>query len=462
MPDKRFADKRMVRIWLEKVSKLMLQKYSSTNTYPVFRWAYRHTPLFGNCTMFFQDDPEDLFRLYPYPVGRFSIDINHKDEVDTVAVSIKRTVKQLVSRFGLDSIRENAPKIAEQYDRGELVTQIDVHVLVEPNDSREELQDIWGRPWRSVWWTKDGEILGTGGFDQFPALVPRWETDPGMLYGTGIGHYSLSDAGMLMAAEKDHNLILSKLARPPMQGAGMQGSEVKDFPGGWTNTPGMAGGQAISPLYQSDPRSLDAAREAIAKSANAIDELWHVDLFRMLINRPISNATATEIAERGEERLLQVGPVLQSYERGMLTPFVQHVFRRMVEEGELPPPPPEAQGMPLTINYVSPLARAQKIIGIQAGERYLATIGNLSGALPQVLDNLDGDAISRGYAEQLGVKPDWLRGQDAVNAERQTRARQQQQQAMAEQGLANAQGAKLLSETQVTDDRTMLQVLGQQ
>ncbi|MFW6341422.1 MAG: portal protein [Halothiobacillaceae bacterium] len=456
LPDKSLMDRRRVRIWLEKCTERMLQKFGMTNFYPTLRWVYRHCPTFGTAALMPEEDPEDGFRLHPYPIGRFSVDIDHRDVVDTFAVTIDRTVKQLADRFGVDDLPE---RLRSEYLRGELGSRHTVHVLIEPNDAREEIRDIWGRPWRSVWWTKEGDILGTGGFDSFPVMVPRWETDPGMPYGVGIGHYSLSEAGQHMAARKDHVLLLAKAARPPLQGKGLQASEVKDFPGGWTNSPGMMSDGKIEALHDIRADQIAAAREGVLMTKEEIEDLWHVPLFRMLMNTRPSNATATEILQRSEERLLQVGPVLQSYDRGLLTPGTQWVFLHMMRNGEMPPPPPEVVGAPIIVNFVGPLAQAQKMVGIQAGERFLATIGNLSGAKPQVLDVLDEDTIGRGYADQLGIPADWLHSRDTVAQQRRIRAEQQRQQQAMEQGLAQAQGAKVLSETQVTDDQTMLQIM---
>ncbi|GEM_PF-4662067 len=64
------------------------------------------------------------------------------------------------------------------------------------------------------------------------------------------------------------------------------------------------------------------------------------------------------------------------------------------------------------------------------------------------------------YGEAIGVVPTVIRGDEEVAAIREQRARQQQQ-AEAQQALASGvQAAKLLSETQITGDNALGQILG--
>ncbi|HGE1973894.1 TPA: portal protein, partial [Pseudomonas aeruginosa] len=106
------------------------------------------------------------------------------------------------------------------------------------------------------------------------------------------------------------------------------------------------------------------------------------------------------------------------------------------------------------------LAQAQKAGAVNGLERIAATIGNLSGAFPEVRDKFDADQWVDEYAEAAGVVPTVIRGDEEVAAIREQRARQQQA-AEAQQALASGiEGAKLLSETQVTPDNALGQLLG--
>jgi len=139
-------------------------------------------------------------------------------------------------------------------------------------------------------------------------------------------------------------------------------------------------------------------------------------------------ATATEIAERHEEKLLMLGPVLERLHNEMLSPKIDLTFARIVEAGLLPPPPPELQGVELNVEFVSTLAQAQRAVGVQSIDRLLGTIGAVAQFKPDVLDKIDGDQIIDMYSDMLGVDPSIIVGDARVAIIRADRAEQQQQQ----------------------------------
>jgi hypothetical protein len=47
--------------------------------------------------------------------------------------------------------------------------------------------------------------------------------------------------------------------------------------------------------------------------------------------------TATEVAERHEEKLLMIGPVLERISNELLYPLVETTFTHMMEAGLVPP-----------------------------------------------------------------------------------------------------------------------------
>src|SRR5690606_18719190 len=96
-----------------------------------------------------------------------------------------------------------------------------------------------------------------------------------------------------------------------------------------------------------------------------------------------------EIAERKEEKLLALGPVLENVYNGQLEPVIDRTFAILNRRGELPPPPPDLEGKELKVEYVSMLAQAQKAVATGGIERGAAFIGNLAAVKPDVLDKLD-------------------------------------------------------------------------
>ena len=65
---------------------------------------------------------------------------------------------------------------------------------------------------------------------------------------------------------------------------------------------------------------------------------FYSDLFMMIASQPVGRMTATEVAERHEEKLLMLGPVLERLHGEILSPLIEITFARMVEAGIVPIP----------------------------------------------------------------------------------------------------------------------------
>jgi hypothetical protein len=169
---------------------------------------------------------------------------------------------------------------------------------------------------------------------------------------------------------------------------------------------------------------------------------FYADLFLMLANGTNPQMTATEVAERHEEKLLMLGPVLERMHNEILDPLIEMTFTRMVEANIVPPPPDELQGMELNVEFVSMLAQAQRAIATNSVDRFVGNLGAVAGIKPEVLDKFDADRWADAYADMLGIDPELIVPGDQVALIRKQRAEaqaQSQQAAMLNQGADTAQ-----------------------
>ena len=66
--------------------------------------------------------------------------------------------------------------------------------------------------------------------------------------------------------------------------------------------------------------------------------------------------SATEIAERRDEKRVMPGPVLERLRDDLLEPLIGRVFQVMARAGQIPPPPSlMLDGLRLQPEYVSPM-----------------------------------------------------------------------------------------------------------
>jgi len=169
----------------------------------------------------------------------------------------------------------------------------------------------------------------------------------------------------------------------------------------------------------------------------AIRQAYFVDQLLMAQNVTM---TATEVLQRNEEKMRLLAPVLGRLQSEMLQPLIDRTFNILLRDGILPAPPPTLQGLDIDIEYVSPLARAQRQGDVNAMMRALEIIMPLNQVAP-MLDYVDTDNLVKHIAEILGVPSKVIRSDGEVQELRNQRAQQQQAAAQAEAARADAQAA---------------------
>jgi hypothetical protein len=139
-----------------------------------------------------------------------------------------------------------------------------------------------------------------------------------------------------------------------------------------------------------------------------------------------------EIAERKEEKLLALGPVLENIYNNQLEPCVDRAFEIGLKRNLFPPPPREIQNQRLAVEYISTLAQAQKAVATGAVERLVGFASQWAAMKPEVLDKLDADQSIDVYADLIGAPAAIVVPDDKVQAAREARAEAEQQAKMAE------------------------------
>ena len=224
---------------------------------------------------------------------------------------------------------------------------------------------------------------------------------------------------------------------PPIQvPTTLKNRDIERLPGGVTYVDPNSPNGGIKTAFEVNLR-LDHLLADIQDVRERIRSAFYADLFLMLANATDTRMTATEVAERHEEKLLMLGPVLERLHNELLDPLIETTFSRMIEADLLPPPPPEMQGMELNVEFVSMLAQAQRAIGTNSVDRFVANLGVVAQMKPDVLDKFDPDQWVDSYSDMLGVDPKLIVANDQVavirNSRLKAQAAQAQQAAMQQQ-----------------------------
>lgn len=462
-PDPELADYGSVRSWMHVVEERIREAFARSNLYNCLHQFYEDLATPGTACLHVEEDQEDLVRGYVFPIGQYCLANDARLRVNTVYRQTGLTVQQLVEKFGEAKCSQ---QVKDLYARKELDQWVDVLHVLEPNRDYEPGRlGPKGKPWRSCWLEASGpdsgpQYLGEGGYEEFPAMVARWEVNGEDVYGSSPGMMALGDVKALQLYEKHKARAVENIINPPMTGpSSMQNQRVSMLPGTFTYSDAMSPAQQFRPSLEVRPEAVNVVELSIREHEQRIKQAFYADLWLALMEQD-GQMTAREVAERHEEKMLQLGPVMERLQDELLDPLIDRVFGILHRGGHIPPPPQELQGVQLRVEYISIMAAAQKLLGTTAVERLASFVGNVAAVQPEILDKLDTDKVVDEYAGMLGTKPDLLRTDEAVQALRAERAKARQQAAAQEQAAQAVQGAQTLSKTDMQGDTALNRLLG--
>lgn len=460
IPDRKLMERKAVAEWLHFVTEMMRDIFRSSNTYRALPTVYNELAAFGTAASFLEEDFDSVIRHYPATIGSFALAENAKRQVDTIVRSFDMPVGAMVKMFGREACSRTVKTL---YDNGNYHTWIPVVHYVAPREQGErDLRSPLARDmaFTSCWFEEATDnpekLLRESGYKRFPALTPRWSRTGEDIYGDSPGMEALGDVKQLMHEQLRKAQALDYQTNPPLVvPTGYKGQEVERLPGGviYADIAGQ-GQNAVKSAFDVNLR-LDHLLPDIEDVRMRIDRAFYVDLFLMMANIERSNVTAREIAEKHEEKLLMLGPVLETLDEELLEPLIDFTFDRMVETNIMPPPPPELQGQEINIEFIGVLAQAQRAVGIGAMDRLLTTVGGMAQLKPDVLDKLDMDQMVDEYADMLAVPPSVVLDDEVVADVRARREQAVQAQQMMEQMKPMADTAKTLSETDPTQQSVL-------
>lgn len=438
-----------VKLWLNDVTIRMQNVFQKSNTYRALHGMYEELGAFGTASSILLPDYNNVIHHYPVTIGEFAIAQDYQGKVCTIYREFEKTVGETVKEFGYENCSNT---IKNMYDRGSLDHWIRMIHAIEPRADRDiRKKDDKNMAWGSYYFEVGGDpdkYLRESGFKDFPALCPRWATAGGDIYGNSPGMEALGDVKQLQHEQLRKAQAIDYKTKPPLQvPSSMKNRDIETLPGGITFVDAANPSGGIRSAFEVN-LDLQHLLLDIQDCRDRVRGSFYADLFMMLANATDTRMTATEVAERHEEKLLMLGPVLERLHNELLDPLIDRTFNRMIEANMLPPPPKELQGMDLNVEFVSMLAQAQRAIGTNGVDRFVGNLGSVAQFKPDVLDKFNADEWVDAYSDMLGVDPNLIVGNDKVAVIRQARnqamAAKEQQEAMQQQAqtVQSLAGAK--------------------
>ncbi len=454
----RSAESGPERRWLDVVEEALYAAFAGSNFYQAVHNLYTELAIFGSADMYMETDPERHLRFSTLTCGEFSWACDASGRVDTVLRRMRLTPRQMVQLWGQERLcGPTRQKLVQNPD-----SPVEVLHLVRPRGARNPARS--GKrhmPYASLVWEEDaqaGELLHEGGYEEFPHLCARWDVLGGEVYGRSPAMETLPDVRMLQEMTKSQLLAIHKVVNPPMRVPAGFKQRLSLIPGAINyinpNQP-----EGIGPLYQINP-DIPALTRKIEDVREAVRQGFFNDLFLMFTAEGRSNVTAAEIMERGQEKLLMLGPVIERHQTEILDPLLVRAFGIVNRAGLLPPPPLSLRGQDLRVEYVSALAQAQRTGGAEAIRRLTGEVSGIAAIAPEVLDKIDFEQAVDELASMAGVPARIVRSDAEVRDLRRAREREATPLAEAEEdppldpkvaSIASMLGAGLSGEGGGTD-----------
>lgn len=448
VPDPDLNASQPVKVWLDDISTRMHMVFQKSNTYRALQQVYEEMGAFGTGASVVLPDFNSVIHHYPLTVGEYAIATDAQGKVCTLYREFEMQVSAIVKEFGYDNCSTTVKAL---YDGGTgLDSWLPIIHAIEPRADRDPGKiDSKNMAWGSYYFEAgdgEGKMLRESGFKTFPAIVPRWAVAGGDIYGNSPGMEALGDIKQLQHEQLRKANAIDYQTNPPLQvPTNMKNSEVNRLPGGVTYYDGAAAAPIKSAFEVN--LNLEYMLSDIQDCRTRIQQSFFSDVFMMLANSTNPQMTATEVAERQEEKMLMMGPVLERLNNEALQPLIEMTFMHMMEAGMIPPPPPEMQGQSLSIEYIGILAQAQKAIATNSIDRFVQSMGTVAQMKPEVLDNFNPDAWVTAYSDMMGIDPKLIVPADQVQAMRQAKAKAQAQQAQAAAMQQQSQTAKNLAQS---------------
>ena len=361
-------------------------------------------------------------------LGEIFFGENHQGMIDTAVRYFPLSAKDAVAMFPSGLPQQIVDAASTKGDQEHWF----IH-CVHPNTERDQERVDWkGMAYVGYYVSVTGRaLLEMGGFQKFPYAISRYKTAPREVYGRSPA-MDVLPALKTLNAEKLTMLKQGQRAADPVI-LGHDDGVLDSF----NLTPGALNGGGISAegrrLIDVLPTgNFQIGKEMMDDERAVINDAFLVSLFQILTDSP--EMTATEVMERVKEKGMLIAPTVGRQEAEYLGPLVERELDLLMQQGLIPPPPPQfiEAGAEFEIVYDSPMSRAmraEEASGLMRTVESAIAVVNITQD-PAPLDHFNWDQIIPDLSDINAVPVKWRNDPDTVAAIRDNRAQQQQTQMM--------------------------------
>ena len=429
--------------WLEICNGLMHDAISDSNFSSEIQKSYVSDTTLANSLLFLEEMEPSApsfsgFRFESWAMNEVAWEEGRDSRVERVYRKIKMKAYQMIRTFGEDNLPKDIID-ASKHGSSQKDKEFEVWFVCVPNDN-PRISDVpentpsENLPWQLYIFTTEGKhLISQMGFWDNPCNGFRWGLLSREVYGRGPGHIALPDVMSLNEAVKLSLRAAQKTIDPPIFVAarGVMGS-LDMNPSGLNVVKDPANSVQ---QFQSGVNP-DLTNLQVERMEQSVREAFYIDKILLPPRTEVGEQTAFEVAERIKQLQKVIGPVISRYIYERLRPMTERMFMMMLRRGAFPEPPSSVQesNASFDIEFVNPLARAQRMEEVSAMDRHFARAANAAQVVgPAPLDTIDIDGYMDTAADIEGTPAEMSTSIKARKKARQQRAQAEQQQTQIEQ-----------------------------
>lgn len=434
-----------VKVWIQDAEEGIYAALNNSNFYKEILPYIRCGGSIGTAMMFPEEDKAkgkiSFTHIHP---GQVFIADDKFGDVDVMHREADMEIRKLVQRFGY----ENLPDNVQQMYNNDPFNEVKVIHSCAPRENRKKGKiDKKNKAWSSDYILKDAsendQMLLESGFDEFPYVSWRYASDGSTPYGWSPCFDALAEVKSLHAIARSI-LIASQKAAEPAVFAPSEMADTLDLSPQALNIYD----DPTRRVYTLDDKArFDVGIERERQKQESIKELLQVNFF-LLMSQTSSikrQMTATEVDAIKSESAAVLSPMISRFAQEPLDTIIQRVLRIEMAAGRIPQPPqilldtnPE-----IDIEFLGPLAQAgRRVFSTQGTTYWLEIAPRVQEMFPETKDIIKGDEIMRSVATHAGLDVRTIRPRDEVEAIRQRREEEIQQQQAQEQALMGTEALK--------------------
>ena len=353
------------------------------------------------------------------------------------------TLRQAILKFGQENLSQETQDFIRSGREAAMEQKRRFLRVILPRDNGDpEALLAKNLPFMDAWIEVDTkETVQEGGFNEFPFAVPRWDTSSGEDYGRSPGMIALPDAGTSQA-QGETILVAGQRAADPTLLLPNDGfiDAPNTVPGGLayydSELAAQMGRIPIAPLETGG--SLPISRDMQLDTREQIEKAFFRNVFNLPIDGP--QMTATEVIERKEEFIREIGPVFGRLESDYLAPMIERAFMVMLRSGSFGEIPEVLSQQNVRFEYESPVKKIREQAEAAAARMWATETMAYAEMFPEALDNVSVDDLVRFGHSALNLPARLVVPMEQIVQTRRARAEQQQAQA---QMAAIAQAAEI-------------------